>query len=198
MKLDGDFWNNRYAKQETGWDIGSPSTPIKEYIDQLKNKKIRILIPGCGNAYEAEYLHKKGFTNVFLLDIAPLALAQFLDRVASFPKAHCIEGDFFEHSASYDLILEQTFFCALNKNLRPNYVQQMRKLLSPKGKLVGLLFSENFNNEHPPYGGTLKEYQSLFKNDFHIQSLAPAYNSIPPRRGIELFIQLSPFKKGSV
>lgn len=65
MQLDADFWNERYSSQQTGWDIGSPSTPLKEYIDQLTDKDIRILIPGCGNAYEAEYLHQQGFSNVF-------------------------------------------------------------------------------------------------------------------------------------
>ena len=61
MKLNENFWNNKYINNETGWDLKAPSTPLKEYIDQLENKNIRILIPGCGNAYEAEYLLKQGF-----------------------------------------------------------------------------------------------------------------------------------------
>ena len=86
MELTKDFWNNRYKNKETGWDIGYASTPLKNYIDQLENKGIRILIPGCGNAYEAEYLHLKGFNNVFLLDIAPMALQQFSEEVLIFQK----------------------------------------------------------------------------------------------------------------
>ena len=86
MKLNKNYWNNRYKKKETGWDVGYASTPLKNYIDQLENKEIRILIPGCGNAYEAEYLHLKGFNNVFLLDIAPMALQQFSERVPGFSK----------------------------------------------------------------------------------------------------------------
>jgi hypothetical protein len=50
-KLDRDYWSKRYQTNETGWDVGTPSTPLKEYIDQLENKNIKILIPGCGNAY---------------------------------------------------------------------------------------------------------------------------------------------------
>jgi hypothetical protein len=30
-------------------------SPIKNYIDTLKDKDIAILIPGCGNTYEAAY-----------------------------------------------------------------------------------------------------------------------------------------------
>ena len=53
MSLDSNSWNQRYISKNTGWDIGFVSTPIKDYIDQINNKNIRILIPGCGNAHEA-------------------------------------------------------------------------------------------------------------------------------------------------
>ena len=32
--LNSDFWTQRYKEGSTGWDIGYPSTPIKEYIDK--------------------------------------------------------------------------------------------------------------------------------------------------------------------
>ena len=62
--------------QTAGWDIGYPSTPLKEYIDQLKDKSITILIPGCGNAYEAAYLFERGFKQVTLVDLSALPLVQ--------------------------------------------------------------------------------------------------------------------------
>lgn len=186
--MDKKFWNNRYLENKTGWDIGHPSPPIKEYIDQLSDKNTRILIPGCGNAYEAEYLFNKGFENVFLLDIAPLALQHFANRVQQFPKKNLIESDFFQHEGNYDLILEQTFFCAIEPTLRNDYVQNMHKLLKPKGKLVGLLFAEEFGNDHPPFGGTKEEYEQRFKRLFNIKKIEIAYNSIEQRKGRELFI----------
>ena len=191
MELTKDFWNNRYKNKNTGWDIGYVSTPIKNYIDQLENKEIRILIPGCGNAYEAEYLHLKGFSNVFLLDIAPMALQQFSERVPNFPKKHLIQENFFEHQGSYNLILEQTFFCAINSKLRDNYVHKMHKLLISKGKLVGLLFAEEFENDHPPFGGTKEEYKKRFSPLFEIQKIELANNSIKAREGRELFINMT-------
>ena len=186
--MDKIFWNNRYHEKKTGWDIGHPSPPIKEYIDQLSDKNTQILIPGCGNAYEAEYLFNKGYENVFLLDIAPLALQQFSNRVNHFPKKNLIESDFFQHEGKYDLILEQTFFCAIKPTLRNDYVQNMHKLLKPKGKLVGLLFAEEFGNDHPPFGGTKEEYEQRFKRLFDIKKIEIAYNSIEQRKGRELFI----------
>ena len=54
ITLNSEFWNKRYLDKETGWDIGYVSTPIKEYFNQVKNKELKILIPGGGNSHEAE------------------------------------------------------------------------------------------------------------------------------------------------
>jgi SAM-dependent methyltransferase len=188
MNLDQNYWNERWEKGQTGWDIGAPSTPLKEYFDQIKNKDLHILIPGCGNAYEAEYLHQLGFHNVFLIDIAPLALASFRKRFPEFPKEHLINDDFFAHRGKYDLIVEQTFFCALNPNMREAYCAHMHNLLAPGGKLVGVLFDDMLNNDHPPFGGNKTEYQRLFEGRFLIKVLESAHNSIAPRAGREVFI----------
>ena len=190
MNLDKDFWNDRYVGKQIGWDLGAPSTPLREFVDTLEDKSIRILIPGCGNAYEAEYLHQQGFKNVFVIDIAPLALKGFSERVPEFPVDHLIEGNFFEHNAEYDLILEQTFFCALNPELRPAYANKMSELLAPNGKLAGVMFCFELTEKGPPFGGSEEEYKVYFEELFEIKSMAPCENSIKPRLGSELWVEL--------
>lgn len=190
IKLDKDYWNNRYINNETGWDIGYVSTPLKIYFDQLKDKNQKILIPGCGNAYEAEYLFKQGFKNVFIVDIAPESVKAFKKRVSEFPESQIILADFFELNQTWDLIIEQTFFCALNPAMREKYVQKMHELLAPNGKLVGLLFNCELNTEHPPFGGFKEEYEKLFSSYFIIKTMETCYNSIEPRKERELFIIL--------
>ena len=190
MDLNKNFWDLRYQNNEIGWDIGYISTPLKKYIDQLTDKNIKILIPGGGNSYEAEYLHNLGFKNVFVVDISPTALTNLKNRVPDFPKNHLINIDFFKLNNSFDLILEQTFFCALTPKLRDNYVLKMNQLLRPNGKLVGLLFNIPLNKDRPPFGGTKKEYLSYFKNYFKIEIMELSYNSISERTNNEFFIKL--------
>jgi SAM-dependent methyltransferase len=79
--LDQTFWENRYVLNETGWDLGEVSPPLKAYIDQLTDKNLRILIPGCGNTYEAEYLLNNGFTNITVIDISPTLIDNSKDKV---------------------------------------------------------------------------------------------------------------------
>ncbi len=186
-ELNKDYWDEKYAENKTGWNIGYISTPIKNYIDQLTDTSLKILIPGAGNSYEAEYLWNKGFKNLFILDISKQPLINFKKRVTDFPDTHLIHKDFFETEGTFDLIIEQTFFCALDPKLRRNYAIKMFDLLSNKGKLVGLLFDFELTVEGPPFGGDKEEYITYFKDLFKIKILERSYNSIKPRMNRELF-----------
>jgi hypothetical protein len=184
--LNKEYWENRYKTDSAKWDIGHISTPLKEYIDQLKNKDIKILIPGAGNAYELDYLIEKGFKNVIVIDYAEQPIETIVKRNKAFEK-HLICDDFFNHSETYDLIIEQTFFCALQPSLRENYVSKIYDLLSEKGKISGLLFNFTLTEDGPPFGGSHEEYINLFSEKFNIKTLEPAHNSIKPRANTELF-----------
>lgn len=186
-RFDKAFWESKYSIEETGWDIGYASTPLITYFDQLLNKELKILIPGGGNCYEAEYLYEQGFKNIFVIDIAEQPLKNLKKRFPNFPDNQLINDDFFSHQEKYDLIVEQTFFCALDPVLRKKYVKKMVELLAEKGKLAGLLFDFELTEEGPPFGGSSEEYLKLFPPYFNIKKLEKCYNSIQPRAERELF-----------
>ncbi|MEL6637980.1 MAG: methyltransferase domain-containing protein [Bacteroidota bacterium] len=185
------YWSQRYAEARTGWDIGSVSTPIKAYVDQLIDPQTRILIPGAGNSYEAEYLFRRGFERVHILDIAREPLAAFQQRVPDFPPDQLIEANFFEHQGAYDLLIEQTFFCSFPPTPanRQRYAEKVHELLAPGGQLVGLWFDFPLRGdlEKRPFGGTREEYLSYLAPHFDVRTFERSYNSIPPRMGNELF-----------
>lgn len=188
-KLSAEYWSNRYKNQDTTWDLRKVALPIKEYIDQLKDKSISILIPGAGNGYEGEYLFRQGFINVHLLDFSKVPMDSFQKRVPGFPleNLHC--DDFFKYEGQYDLIIEQTLFCAIDPSLRNKYAEKSSELLKKGGKLVGLLFDREFETG-PPFGGSKEEYLKWFSPYFSDLKMDDCYNSIGPRSGTELFIQL--------
>ncbi len=184
--LDQSYWSSRWQTGQTGWDVGRPTSIMKHLIDTfLLDKDARILVPGAGNAYEVEYLIEQGFTNVFVLDWAQEPLDHFKQRNPKFPAERLICSDFFDHSGNYDVILEQTFFCALPPHCRQDYVKQMNSLLSKNGKLVGVLFHWPEKVDGPPYGGSIDEYKQLFSPLFEIERLEMTTHSIAPRSGRE-------------
>ena len=185
--LSSEYWSARYKNRLTGWDTGKITTPIKEYFDQLTDKSIRILIPGAGKGHEAEYLHRQGFSNVFVCDIAREALENLKKRCPDFPEDNLLAIDFFEIEDKFDLIIEQTFFCAIHPDLRLKYIDKMIELLKPGGKLVGLLFNLVFPFDGPPFGGNIVDYEELFSTKFDLLVMEPSYNSIAPRSGNEAF-----------
>jgi len=193
-ELTALYWDKRYQSNDFGWDTGSITTPLREYIEQLNNKNLKIFIPGAGNAYEAEFLFNHEFYNTFVLDFATIPLQNLKARLPLFPESHLIQQDFFEHTKQYDLIIEQTFFCALHPSLRPAYAKHMFELLKPKGKLVGVLFDDELNIDTPPFEGSMEEYEELFKPYFNFRTFESCHNSIKPRAGRELFMILE--KKG--
>ncbi|MDO8967056.1 MAG: SAM-dependent methyltransferase [Algoriphagus sp.] len=192
QNLNENFWSSRYLTGTTGWDIGSPSPPLYQYLCQIDTKTLAVLVPGAGNAYEIAAAWNLGFKNIHLLDISLFPIKNFLDINPSFPTGQTHHQDFFEHQGRYDLILEQTFFCALDPELRPLYAKKMHELLKPGGRLVGVLFDKEFDKTGPPFGGKKEEYRGYFEPYFTFEKFEPCYNSIPERMGTELFIN---FKK---
>ncbi|MDO5769079.1 MAG: methyltransferase domain-containing protein [Psychrobacter sp.] len=193
--LNAEFWQQRYEAGQIGWDMGQVSPPIKAYIDQLPDsaKSLKIMMAGAGHAYEAGYLFEQGFKEVTVFDIAQAPLDSFAKRHPDFPKQQLILADFFELSPEdyrFDLAIEQTFLCAINPAMRPDYVKQMHSLLKPRAKLVGLLFDRDFGKPMPPFGGDEAEYRQLFAPYFDIEVMQRCHNSHPARQGSELFIIL--------
>ena len=187
MSFDKQYWESKYLNDECNWDAGEITPPLEEYFNQIENKDIKILIPGCGNGYEAEYLYQSGFPNVYLLDWSESALDNFKERVPEFPDDNLILEDFFGHEDKYDLIIEQTFFCSIPREDRSDYAKKVYHLLKDGGKFAGLLFNHEFDSKEPPYGGNKKEYFSYFSPLFNIKTFQTAYNSIKPRAGREFF-----------
>jgi thiopurine S-methyltransferase len=190
INLDPEFWGNRYKEDNTPWNIGGASPPLKNYIDKIEDKNLKILIPGAGHAHEAIYLKHKGFTDVYVCDWAKEAFHNLETHIPYFPEDHKIVSDFFKLDLKVDLILEQTFFCAINPSFRPAYAQKVFDLLKEGGKVAGLLFSDDFENTGPPFGGSEEEYRSYFEPYFLIKTMENSQQSIKPRMGREFFIEL--------
>ena len=190
--LDNSFWNIRYQNNQTGWDLGEISNPIKKWFDNQENKKINILIPGAGKGHEVKYGFENGFENIFYMDFSSRASDLFKEICPRFPKDQILIGDFFslKKPLFFDVIIEQTFFCAIDPTLRPNYIKKTNEILKENGKIIGLLFNREFDTNGPPFGGTEKEYRGLFNSKFNFKKFENSLLSSLPRKEYEFWIEL--------
>ena len=189
---DDTFWNKNWESGNTGWDIGYASPAICSIADQYGGKDHNVLIPGCGNAHEVDYLLQSGFSNITLIDIAREPVERLQVKYGNQPEIKILNQDFFLHEGMYQLILEQTFLCALDPGMRPWYARKMHELLSEEGILAGLLFKIEFEKNGPPFGGSEAEYRKLFDPYFTIIQWEECKDSIPQRKGTELLFALKP------
>jgi hypothetical protein len=187
---DARYWEERYLAGDTPWDIQGVSPALILYFQRHMHPGQRILIPGAGRAYEAAWLHHHGFRDITVCDLTAEAFVHLKEQVPDFPLAQLHVGDFFDLEGTFDRIIEQTFFCAIDTELRKDYVLKMASLLAPGGELAGLLFASHFQADGPPFGGTAGEYRTLFESHFDILEMDITPWSIPPRLGNELFFRL--------
>lgn len=188
-----EFWESRYRLQETGWDLGTVSPPLKSLIEHFRptHAPLKVLVPGAGYGHEAAFLLRTGYSQVTVLDLAasPLQhLRKALDTEAS-GRLKLVQENFFSHQGHYDLILEQTFFCALHPDHRPAYARDMAALLNPGGLLAGVLFDREFER-NPPFGGRAPEYESLLSPYFRFLRWEACPCSHPARAGTEWWMIL--------
>jgi methyl halide transferase len=188
---DSHYWSDRWSKGETGWDAGKATSPLVRFIDGLSNRELRVLVPGAGSGWEVEYLWRRGFREVQALDVVAQAWDVFHERVPDFPRQQWHTADFFNLEGSFDLIIEQTFFCALDPALRSNYATHMHRLLRPNGRLCGLFFEFPLTQEGPPFGGDRHAYTDLFSDCFNIDVMESCTDSIAPRMGRELWVEMT-------
>lgn len=187
--LDATFWNQRYEEGSTGWDLGAVSPVFKELLQHETRRDIKVLIPGAGNAYEADYLLELGFQHITIADWSERVCGPLNEKYAHRPEMHIECIDFFQLQPTFDLILEQTFFCALDPALRPAYVNKMANLLPTGGVLTGVLFDREFEGG-PPFGGQAADYAELFKPMFLTHIWEPCKCSVAPRAGTELMFRI--------
>lgn len=195
QQLDAEFWNERWKTDQTGWDMKSVAPITRSYFEKYPNKSDAILIPGCGNAYEAQMLEDLGYRDITIIDISPFLIKKLKEKFKDSKVIKVVETNFFDWEGHYDVIFEQTFFCALSPTLRTDYVDKIHALLKNEGLLVGLLFNRNFEHEGPPFGGEAAEYKQLFQDNFEFLTFENSWDSIPPRADTELFIE---FRKQSL
>ena len=187
--LTKSFWDQRWKDEQTGWDLGKPAPAlIRFFEDKVLPRDYRILIPGCGNAWEAQALADNGYTDITLCDISPTLCAKLEKRFSTSQGIHIVCADFFSLNGPFDLVIEQTFFCALQPDLRMDYAKQMANIIRPGGLLAGLWFSIEFPFDGPPFGGNPHDYLQLLQEQFIIREAGPCPISVKPRQGNEWFI----------
>ncbi|MBL8517485.1 MAG: methyltransferase domain-containing protein [Betaproteobacteria bacterium] len=179
-----DFWDVRYREQFSPWDAGGVPASLKRWAAAEPAPR-SVLIPGCGSAWEVEFFAALGWP-VLAIDFSPAAveaarrtLGPLADKV--------VQADFFGGTftpASFDLIYERAFLCALPRRLWSDWAARCHALLKPTGRLVGFFYDDD-SERGPPFGLRAGELADLMRDRFTLESASTPTDSIEVFRGKE-------------
>lgn len=167
-----DFWDERFGKHFTPWDKGGVPIDLQDFLKRetkINAQAHACLIPGCGQAYEAQFLAAQGW-QVAAIDFSIEAVTQAKEKLGN--SAHLVEqADFFTYQVPFAVnrIYERAFFCALPPAMRVQIVARWAELLPAQGLLFGYFFIDddlNASRKGPPFRTSSSELESLMADDF--------------------------------
>jgi SAM-dependent methyltransferase len=195
-----EFWQQRFEKNETGWDRGSPSPQLLAWLDSGELQPCRIVVPGCGSGWEVAELARRGF-NVTGIDYTAAAVEKTQLLIASKGlKAEVIQADVlsFQPELAFDAVYEQTCLCAIHPEHWFGYASQLQQWLKPGGDLWLLLMqmirpsaSEEGLIQGPPYHCDINAMRALFPQRHWLWPKPPYAKVLHPNTAHELGLRLA-------
>ncbi|QSN61602.1 methyltransferase [Caballeronia sp. M1242] len=182
------FWDERFDRRFMPWDQAGVPDAFRTFVSALAAPEAtRVLIPGCGNAYEAAYLAERGMS-VRAIDFSPSAVAAARAQLAAHGGV-VEEADFFTYQPPFapDWIYERAFLCALPKDRWTDYAERMAALARPGALLSGFFFI-GATPKGPPFGIERNELDALLAPHFELVDDHEVSGSIPVFAGRERWL----------
>jgi SAM-dependent methyltransferase len=194
-----EFWQERFEKNETGWDRGAASPQLLDWLDSGALQPCRTAVPGCGSGWEVAELAGRGF-EVTGIDYTAAAVektcALLFGRTL---KAEVLQADVltYQPAKGFDAIYEQTCLCAIHPDYWVHYAKQLHTWLKPEGSLWVLFMqmtrpaaTEQGLIVGPPYHCDINGMRALFPETQWIWPKPPYAKVAHPSLSHELALRL--------
>ena len=178
-----EFWDLRYEAGFQPWDAGGVPAQLRAYV--AARAPARVLVPGCGSAWDVRFFAESGW-DVLGLDFSAEAVAAARPVLERF--AGCMrQADFFAPIAlaPFDVVYERAFLCALPRRLWTAWGARMGELVKSGGELAGFFFLDA-GDRGPPFPlHSQAELDALLQDAFERMEDAPAADSLEVFEGRE-------------
>jgi len=181
------FWQDLYSGEAPPpWDLAGPHPALDPILPQIKIVKSRIVNFGCGKGHDAAFLAKKGHI-VTGMDWSQTAIEEGKKLYGDIQSLTLQQGDVFKSDLKADVVLEHTFFCAIDPAQRKDLILKWRQTLDVGGYLLGIFFVFPRRNG-PPYGSSEWELRALLEKHFRLLYWKRWEKSPERRHGTELVV----------
>ena len=134
-------------KGTPAWDSGHPQPAFEVLVEDGEIKPGRALDIGCGRGDNAIMLAMNG-CDVTRIDLVEDAISDAKKKVAErHVKVNFLVGDVLKmdqlfREAEFDIVIDSGLFHAMADEERPDFVQQLHRVLKPGSKYFMLCFSD--------------------------------------------------------
>lgn len=140
------WWDEIYESGEVRWDQAGPHPLLEDLIPPLKLTRSRVFVLGCGAGHDAAWWEKRGHI-VTAVDFSDNAIRRARNLYGERESLRWIQADALNLPSddvrftpgSFDIIFEHTLFCAIPPSQRETLVRTWYRLLSRRGRLIGLV-----------------------------------------------------------
>ena len=176
MSSDAEFWENYYLNTPPDalpWNLGGPDPDLVRLVSAGTIPVGQALDVGTGPGHDAIFLIHKGF-DVIAIDISATAVTLARENASSAGVFGFFQvGDIREipvENHFIHFINDRGCFHTLEVADRKKAVEEMSRVLKPKGLLLIRVFSDKEPGTDGPHRFTQKEFEETFKDRFRIVS----------------------------
>jgi len=190
MKMDRIY--RKTPLEEIPWNIETPPDVLVKLIESGKVKPCKTIDLGCGTGNYAIYLASTGF-EVTGIDISPTAI-KIAKENAKKKEAKCnflvidVLGNLDEVKETFDFAYDWEMLHHIFPEQRKKYVENVYRILNPKGKYLSVCFSE----KDLEFGGSGKYRQTplgtilYFSSEDELRDLFEPYFNIKELKTIKI------------
>jgi SAM-dependent methyltransferase len=174
------------------WDIGKPQPAFLAVADQITGS---ILDAGCGTGENALFFASRGHavTGVDFLE-APIASAKCKAAERGLAATFLVEDALRlrEWTARFDNVIDSGLFHVFSDQGRAEYVQGLKTVLKPSGRLFLACFSDRTPGTVGPRRVSMKELRDAFADGWQIESIELGRFEVRPEAAKALFASEEP------
>jgi methyl halide transferase len=145
-------WDERYAKGDTPWETGQPSSELQHVVAEIPVRPCRALELGCGSGASAVWLAQQGF-EVAAVDLSPLAIARARRRAdEAGVRVRFLVADVLnlppELTGPFDFFFDRGCYHVVRREDPQGYVKTLCRLTDPRA--LGFVLAGNSREPHQP------------------------------------------------
>ena len=143
-------WDERYARRDTPWDTGRPSSELQRILAEREISRGRALELGCGTGANAVFLAKQGF-DVTAVDVSPLAIRQARAKAAEAGvKVELLAADLLELpdlGPPFPFVFDRGVYHTVRRDDLAGFLDTLSRVTAPGG--IYLALAGNANEVRP-------------------------------------------------